>query len=188
MRFLVVVFLLFPISLFSQSRERFDFRGMRLGDSVTREVERTQRLSCRRNLENVRGLEWCTPSNREFAGGNAIIIVNLLDRKISSFLFSFDSELFYPAASGLQSRWGEPDSLRSEVVENRMGAKFENVLMRWILNDGVLELDRYGTTVTEGALSISNASLDSVAMSRRLCEKAKKEQRNFGGKLPEGCV
>jgi hypothetical protein len=187
MKLLAVLIFVLPIAMQGQAERRFEFRGLYLADSITSELQRTHRLSCSRDIDKVEGLEFCSFANREFAGGRAFIIASLVDRKISGFHFRFDQERYMLAFGALQSRWGDPDSLRAEVVKNQMGAEFENTLARWVLSDGVVELDRYVSTVTESGISISYVALDSIASVRRACVKAKASLRDFGGTLPEGC-
>jgi hypothetical protein len=178
---------LFASVLPAQSRGNFEFRGMHLADSVTRDVERAQGLSCRDDLDRIKGLSYCVPANRDFVGGAAFIIVNLVDRRISSFYFSFDTDRFSAIALALETRWGAADSSKVLQVQNRMGANFENIVKQWVLADGNVELERYGSKVTEGTVTVNNVKLVTASGLRRVCAKAKAAQKDFGGKLPDGC-
>ncbi len=161
---------------------------MHLTDSVTRDIERAQQLSCRDDLERIKGLSYCVPSNRDFVGGTAFIIINLTEKRISHFYFSFDTDRFFSIVSALETRWGAADSTKHMEVKNAMGASFDNVVLKWTLADGIVELERYASKVTEGKLSIQHPALVKTGTDRRLCVQAKAAQKDFGGKLPEGCV
>lgn len=68
---------------------------------------------------------------------------------------------FGDLADAFTAKYGEPSNIEESVVQNRMGAEFNQITMYWQFSDGVLQLDYRGSTIDKSFFSfISNELLD----------------------------
>lgn len=67
-------------------------------------------------------------------------------------------------------RYGPPTSSRSETLQNRMGAKYENEILEWTGEKVDIVLHRYGSKLTD-----SYARIETNESKRRRLEEAKKK-------------
>lgn len=65
----------------------------------------------------------------------------------------------------ISAKYGNPTSETSESVQNRFGARYENSLARWMLTDGYIGVNRYGSTLDTGIVIL--VSRDEVKESAR---------------------
>lgn len=93
---------------------------------------------------------------------------SLLKGRIGSILGSFDSDLFDSVAASLVKKHGKPSGTKTEIVQNRMGAKFTNDTLTWIFKDGSrMEMSRYSDTIAESDLYlVSKAALSAPRSSK----------------------
>ena len=91
---------------------------------------------------------------RLFGGkiGNANVspLVALFENgKLDSVIGGADVSEFRELADAFAAKYGEPDKTEETTVQNRMGAEFEQVTMKWQFSDGVLVLQARGSTIDE---------------------------------------
>jgi hypothetical protein len=171
-------------TLAAQTRERFEFRGLHLGDSLTSDLVRDQRLNCRK----VGPGESCEAADKHVAGVTTFwVSAETIDRKISGFRIDFGARDFGAIQDAFTARWGKPDSVETRDWQNRAGAKFPNRVVHWNLGDGALEVSQLGPSMTTGEVSIDFLPLVDIQAKRRACAAAKAALKDLGGKLPEGC-
>jgi hypothetical protein len=101
-----------------------------------------------------------------------------LDRRMDSVVLLFPSANFYQIKTAFVERYGEPTERRTQEIQNRMGARFENELLEWKGEKVLIDLRRYSSRVTE-----SNATIRTVegwrARLERFREKAKEGKKDL---------
>ena len=161
-------------------KERFEFRGVHLGDTLTQKVEKELNLKCYVFL----GERQCLIGMDRVAGVGETTVFKTVDERLMSVEFIFASEDFSTFLEALTARWGKPASQTSEDIQNGMGARFENIITRWQLADGAVELARYSDKITRSALTVLHDSLSQVVMQRRSAAAAEAGNKDFGKKPP----
>jgi len=74
------------------------------------------------------------------------------DKKLVSVHLTFDSEQFENLADAMMERFQKPETDERQIVQNRMGARFDNRVIRWQRNDGYLILKKRDETIDEGSV------------------------------------
>lgn len=96
--------------------------------------------------------------------------ISISGGKVAGILVKFDSPDYASIRDAYQEKFGK---LRctAGVIQNRMGAKFDNEVCDWHENDANWSLNKRATTVDEGSLFlISDGGLDAS-----IAERAKKK-------------
>jgi hypothetical protein len=83
---------------------------------------------------------------------------------------TFPSDAFPRMKIIFVDRYGPPTSSRSETVQNRMGAKYENEILEWAGEKIDIALHRYGSKLTD-----SYARIETNESKQRRLEEAKKK-------------
>lgn len=167
-------------------RKQFEFRSLHLGDSLTKEIATEQLLTCH-DHDDLKGSEFCVRDG--LLSSLMAFNVDVIDRRVMTFNFNFEPGNFEKVLETFQAAWGAPTSRGSAEVQNRMGAKLQNSIVKWQFADGTLTLQRYGKDLIYGGASISHAGLTAALKRRRECAAAQTAKRDFGAstKLPDGC-
>jgi len=151
------------IALFATSAHAYNIKGLEPGMVIKTRGDLARILGISPLFVN------CGPSkaggttcySRETAGvtlagqkvGGVLITTN--DQGVvDSLLFVFSSSDFQYIADGAKEKFGEPESMNEETVQNRMGASFHNVKLCWSSEDQKMCVERYGSKITEGALRV----------------------------------
>ena len=145
----------------------FEMRGEKFGDGFVK------RGMCKYKDEKGSGycMEFFKP---ELAGVRMEYTVrNYLDKKMYLIGFSFKSEGFEHLADALEGKYGKPDTIYTEALQNRMGAKFLNESRRWYFADGVMEIQRYASDLTKGRLEAVSTEGMKAELARIEAEKKK---------------
>lgn len=94
-------------------------------------------------------------------------VVRTMPHPYSDGIFRFESDRFFDVTAPVYPVWfddisaalieslGPPDNRRSEVVENLMGAKFDNVVLEWSFPDVRVEFHKLFGSVDNGALRMT---------------------------------
>lgn len=75
--------------------------------------------------------------------------VTFRDRKLAYISGKADRSEFRELAAAFEAKYGGPDTTEENEVQNRMGAKFQNLTLGWEFEGGTLILEAYGEKVTE---------------------------------------
>ena len=67
---------------------------------------------------------------------------------------SFPSSNFYEIKVAFVERYGEPTARRTSIVQNRMGAKFQNEILEWQGQKIFIKLEQYGSKLTDSWATI----------------------------------
>ena len=170
-----------PTFHLSAQTTQFEFRGLHLGDTGTSQVEKEQRFDCHRATDS-----WsvsCSIFHDQLAGVSVFTGVMLVDRRISHLGFIFAANDFQKLLDVFSARWGSPSSLKTDEVQNRMGAKFENETAVWEFSDGLLTLERYGSDLTNGHAGIGDNRLLTLSMQRRDSVRSEAMKKDFAAPL-----
>lgn len=91
---------------------------------------------------------------------------------------SFPSSNFYQIKVAFVERYGEPTSRRSQTVQNRMGAQFENEILEWTGEKVVIDLQKYSSKLPDSRASIQTIE-GRRARLERFREKVKEGKKDL---------
>lgn len=91
---------------------------------------------------------------------------------------SFPSGSFYQIKVAFVERYGEPTARRSETLQNRMGAKFENEVLEWNGEKVLIELQKYSSKLTDSRAIIQTAEARRARL-ERFREKVKEGKKDL---------
>lgn len=109
-----------------------------------------------------------------FAGVKATYITHLKGDLVHTVTVALAPDDFETAVAAVTERYGKPASRRESVISNRMGAKFDQVEVRWVVQDTAL----YGAK-RAGKIDTSSFHLTSKTMSEER-DKARKDAAKKG--------
>jgi hypothetical protein len=73
--------------------------------------------------------------------------------KLVSVYLTFSSDRFRDLSAAMIERFGKPNTDEPSVIQNRMGASFENRRLRWDKGDAGLSITQRAGKIDEGAVS-----------------------------------
>lgn len=85
-----------------------------------------------------------------------LVIVYLIEEKISSISVLFKNENFDGIKLALQNKYGN-GAVSHQTLTNRMGATFDNESVKWVNGSDSMTLQRYSGKIDTGSLEIHNA-------------------------------
>lgn len=174
----------------AQAQPRYEYRGLHLRDSIPDDGKEGARgMSCgRMDPRELQDTKICEALEGGFAGAlSGRFTFILVDRKLASMAITFDESERTKVTDALEARWGKPTSSVAPAVQNRAGATFTNLILRWRFSDGTLELEQRAARVDESVASITDEKLFAEYMKRRRCFNAKWGLKDLGGTLPSEC-
>lgn len=91
---------------------------------------------------SVRGEDFCRDLNGTTLGSAEInwIAAQFMDGRLQLIMGETTTANFRDLAHAFTTKYGEANQIEETEVQNRMGATFDNVTMRWRFSDGFLEL------------------------------------------------
>ena len=160
---LVVLFLLLSSVTFAQEPP-FDFKGIALGSDISA-ARSNSKFECyemekRPPHRIVSGDHYCSHhysiKGEETIAGAPIrnIYLYYYFGKLERIEIRLWARDFHQVLAALQEKYG-PGSVKTETVQNRMGATFENSIYPWRRNSATLEAKKY-----EGDLEISSLDFE----------------------------
>jgi hypothetical protein len=101
------------------------------------------------------------------------IMANFYNDALASVRISFSAKDFDSVYAALTTRYGKPDELKTESIQNRAGAVFENTIASWRKGDSNLWVRRYSGNLDTSA---ADYTLDSsiAEFKKRQGDTAKK--------------
>ncbi len=146
-----------------------EFKGIALGSAIAT-IEDTGRFSCR-DAGNPIADRICSLkfNERETIAGVPIRVLLLYyySGKLETISLTFDEKHFSQVAAALVEKYGQGNS-RSETLQNRMGATFENRILSWRRGQATLEAKRYsGKLDASGVMYRSDFALQEFAKRRK---------------------
>jgi len=153
MRFAVVILLFLITSTVSAEEPPFDFKGIALGSDIA-SIEGTSRFSCR-DPQNPIADRICSLKfgERETIAGAPVQVLLLYyySGKLETISISFEPKHFSEVAAALTDKYGA-GSVKTEAVQNRMGATFENKTYSWRRGNATLEAKRYSSKIDRSSV------------------------------------
>jgi hypothetical protein len=150
-----------------------EFKGIALGSAIAT-IEDTGRFSCRDPgspiADRICSLKF---NERETIAGVPIRVLALYyySGKLETISIAFDEKYFSQVAPALSEKYGQ-GTVRSETLQNRMGATFENRILSWRRGQATLEVKRYsGKFDTSAVMYRSDFALQEFARRRKTSVK-----------------
>jgi len=129
----------------------FDLKGLRLG--MTGTEAKTQFPSA--NCYPLDGKIGCVLRRIQFGNvESADLGYQLRDDIVSYISVSFEEHKFTGVAEALKVKFGAPVTEETTVVQNRMGAKFENLTLSWTNGDVTLRAAQRLRDITTSTVSL----------------------------------
>lgn len=79
------------------------------------------------------------------------------DDKLTQVLIAFTNGHYDALTSALITRFGQPSSRAHDVMQNLMGAKFDNEVLTWTPASTLLRISKYSSNIEEGSVLITTA-------------------------------
>ena len=150
--FIILVFLL--TSTVSAEESSLDFKGIALGSDIA-SIEGSSRFSCR-DPQNPIADRICSLNfgERETIAGAPVQALMLFyySGKLETISISFDSKHFSEVAAALTEKYGT-GSVKTQTIQNRMGATFENKIHSWRRGIATVETKRYSHKIDRSSVT-----------------------------------
>jgi len=85
--------------------------------------------------------------------------VCLKKSKVTEINISFSSEGYDEVFDLMSGKFGKPSKCEKSIVQNKMGATFDNIICTWAVGNGVMVLNKRYTNVDKGHLQITHVDL-----------------------------
>lgn len=140
--------------LLSRQAWAFDFKGITVGGSATpSDVQERLGVRCGEGYENMQICNGDVTVAREPASMNLVISPKGIVQRIA---LTLSPDAFDEVAPELVRKFGKPKSISHSAVQNRMGAKYPQVIYLWAAKDGTEVLYmKYAGTLDRSALNFS---------------------------------
>jgi hypothetical protein len=138
---------------FSLQAHAYDFKGIEIGAPATMDQIKEQTgVKCG---AGAAGMKVCTGYST-IVGGQAFTNIVLDDSGIvQRILVDFDSKDYDQVAAALVEKFGSPTRRDVSTIQNRAGAQFAQVTMKWESGDNHVLLERYSSKITRSMLYMS---------------------------------
>ena len=89
------------------------------------------------------------------------------DRQLQHAYAVLSSDAFSDISSALTSKYGPPTETENVTVQNKMGAKFESLILRWISNGATVFVEKFYENLDDSRYGITSDTYWSEVESRR---------------------
>lgn len=167
MRYLLLLVLLSTQAIAS---EPFEIKGVKLGATEAEVLEKNPdikrcenaaKAGARSALADRECSIWRNLHKDDvavFAGFPASISFKLINEQVGYVSVHLDSVHFNEVVAALKSKYGEPSSNKTEVVTNRMGAKFENNIVEWRQGASVIRAYKIASRINNSSVMLFTES------------------------------
>jgi hypothetical protein len=129
----------------------FEFRGIVAGQAV----DPAALKGCRRDAETVT----CRSFATKVAGNDAAIeSVEYTGGKLSALRILLDRSAYASVVEAFSARYGEPCSSSTDKWANAIGARLDNLSIRWCFLTGNLEARQIGPSLKYMAVAYTDAN------------------------------
>ena|GEM_PF-869433 len=157
----------------------FDFKGILLGSDISA-VERSSRFSCRSTKDPIADRICSLKSDeKETIAGMRLhsLMLYYYAGKLETISISLDEKHFSQVIAALVEKYGQ-GATRTEQVQNRLGAAFENKIYSWRRNNATLQAKRYAAKLdTSEVIYRTDFALEEFA--RRSGTSAKEKSKDM---------
>lgn len=132
----------------------FDFKGITVGGAATpRDVQERLGVTCGEGYEEMQICNGDVTVAREPASMNLVISPKGIVQRIA---LTLSPDAFDEVAPELMRKFGKPASTSHTTVQNRMGAKYPQIVHLWSAKDGTQVLYmKYAGTLERSTLNFS---------------------------------
>jgi hypothetical protein len=78
------------------------------------------------------------------------IYLAFLDEQFARAAISFEASKFFYLRAAFVEKYGPPTKQSENLIQNRLGAKFQNEELRWVGDRVQIILNKYARQITEG--------------------------------------
>jgi hypothetical protein len=153
MRLILVILAMLASSLALGQSETFEFKGIALGSDIAT-IEANPRFSCRNPSSPIADLV-CSlryGENETIAGVPiSALLLYYYNGKLQTISISLDSKQFPQVSEALKEKYGE-GNVKTDAVQNRMGATFENKILSWRKPGATLEAKRFTSKIDRSSV------------------------------------
>lgn len=156
MRFAAFSLLLLFASPGYAQESQFEFKGIALGSDIS-SIENTSRFSCRDPRDPMAD-RMCSLKFGEIETIAGAVVEELklsyYYGKLETIYIAFDAEHFTEVVDALTEKYGT-GSVKTETMQNRMGAMFENKIYSWRRDNATLQARRYASRLDRSSVMYS---------------------------------
>jgi len=158
------------------SSDAVEFKGIRLGSDID-EQSTSQMSACsygyQYKFEEI-GDKRCRSRLGETIANvpTQRIFYYFYYNKLHHIEIEFDKPYFRAVISAFNEKYGTGE-VKTEIIQNRMGASFENKTYIWKINNAIIEARRYAADLTMSMVTYST-NYFFIEFERRMAEKGKK--------------
>ena len=168
-------FICLSTSLLYSGDEPYDFKGIKLGSNIS-EIINNPHFICE-ELQIPIGDKMCRIESSEKETIARVPIETIyffyFNDILSRITVDFNSDYFHKVKTALQVKYGLPKNEKVEMLENRMGALFENHIYEWENSVSIIIAEKYNETIDQSTVMYSLNSYDEE-FKKRLKKDAKK--------------
>lgn len=130
----------------------FDIQGMKIGDKLIPQWAFSRMVSDQAFNPEAHGVE-----EIDLGGYKARIHYQFDESRLVDVAIYFDPEAFPSLVRAYTNKFQTPPhEVKSEVMENLMGASIENTTASWHTTDGPFTISKYSNKITEGCARIAS--------------------------------
>ncbi len=95
--------------------------------------------------------------------------------KLSMIVLRFDAAAFEAVTDAISKKYGSGKITERSMIQNKMGAKFDNIVMQWRVNDSRIVAERYDRNVDESLVKFTSTAGEAELERRGFREKKTRE-------------
>jgi hypothetical protein len=162
-------------------RYTIEFKGRKLGSDINEISSRSHAYRCSgyNVIHSTIGDKHCIPYYRESIANAPVTSITYIYfyNKLHDIQINFDESNFSMVVAAFAEKYG-PGERGTEILQNRMGASFENITYIWKIGDVFIQAKRYAGTITESNIMYgTNYSLREIE--KRMTQQKKKSARDL---------
>lgn len=164
----MAIYFLFSAPCLADDVGAFQFKGLHPGQSYS-EIQTDPRLICKEK-KTVAADYYCMLNlgqKETIAGANVKnILVTIMNEKAVAIAVMIDTKDYDQIKLAITEKHG-PGQTEDSIIENRMGAKFDNQKITWRKHDAVMTLTKRVGKIDDGQLFIISTSPEFVQESKK---------------------
>jgi hypothetical protein len=168
-----VGFLLLPWGVVCAADEPYAFKELRIGMSLEQMKAQRTGLDCKKTNNPIGDIVCTSLSPNDTIAGVQLksIMVGFHNDVLTSVLLTFDSRSFRTVTSALSEKYGTPTSEKTDIVQNRAGATFDNRNVVWKNASGELTASERFSKITDSSVQLFSADYRRFFMDRKAADQ-----------------